>query len=335
MPKVSFILPAYKRRFLKESVDSILAQTCRDFELVIVDDKSPEGLYEVIKEYKWEPTFETLPDGGKRWNVDGISVRYYQNAENLGGKDLVAAWKRAMTYATGEWCVLASDDDIYAPGYLEEMMRLVGKYPKVDLVHARLAFIDGNGEILGVGTPRNEIESAIEMTYARGVRRWEQTAPEFMFRKSAWAKIGGFVTFPCAWHSDDATWMALSRNGVCCSAEPLLFFRSSGINISSRHDDAFKKVLAGESFKKWMGDFSATLKPVSKFEELMLEWIKRDANLMTDGVMMWSMLGISFFEWRRCMKLVTSTGAARRRFFYYRWPLLIYIRKLIGFFIRR
>ena len=73
--KVSFILPAYKRRFLKEAIDSILAQTGRDFELVVVDDKSPENLYAVIGEYPWEPSFEVLPDGGKRWVVDGVPVR--------------------------------------------------------------------------------------------------------------------------------------------------------------------------------------------------------------------------------------------------------------------
>ena len=40
MPKVSFILPAYKRRFLKGAIASILAQTYRDFEIVAVDDGS-------------------------------------------------------------------------------------------------------------------------------------------------------------------------------------------------------------------------------------------------------------------------------------------------------
>ena len=102
MSKVSFIMPAYKRKFLKEAINSILAQTCREFEVVIVDDKSPEGLYDVIREYSREPSFKLLPDGGKKWSVDGIPVRYYQNEENIGGRDLVAAWHHAMEYATGE-----------------------------------------------------------------------------------------------------------------------------------------------------------------------------------------------------------------------------------------
>ena len=49
MPKVSFILPAYKRRFLKEAIDSILAQTCQDFESAILETISPMPSNEVFK----------------------------------------------------------------------------------------------------------------------------------------------------------------------------------------------------------------------------------------------------------------------------------------------
>ena len=45
--KVSVILPAWKRKFLREAIESHLAQTFRDFELVVVDDASPENLEEV------------------------------------------------------------------------------------------------------------------------------------------------------------------------------------------------------------------------------------------------------------------------------------------------
>ena len=120
MPKVSFILPAYKRRFLHQVIASIFSQTYKDFELVIVDDASPENLKEVVDDFKDE------------------RLRYYRNAENIGGKDLVAAWNHAMEYATGEWCVLASDDDIYSSEYLATMEMLRGKYPHVDIFHCRI-----------------------------------------------------------------------------------------------------------------------------------------------------------------------------------------------------
>lgn len=286
MPKASFILPAYKRRFLKESIDSILAQTYRDFELVIVDDKSPEGLYEIIKEYKWEPTFEALPDGGQKWLVDGIPVRYYQNAENLGGKDLVAAWNHAMEYATGEWCVLASDDDVYMPEYLEEMMRLHVKYPQSDLIHCRIVAIGGGGETQWIGWPRAEFENGIAMIYHATVMRLEQRMGDLMFRKEALMKLGGIPYNPTAWYTDLMTAVILSqKNGAVCSSRILYKFRVSGENISSRYDDVAVKIEAGLQFKDWIWRVIASSSKISIDDDYLLEQIYKHENRCIYDVM--------------------------------------------------
>ena len=93
MPKISFIIPAYKGRFFKEAVRSILAQTYRDFELVVVDDASPDGLRELLEEELQQnhhcSTSNLQPSTS--YFVDGVRVRYYRNEENIGGMDLVAA----------------------------------------------------------------------------------------------------------------------------------------------------------------------------------------------------------------------------------------------------
>ena len=49
--RFSFVLPAWKGKYLRESVSSILAQTYTDFELVIVDDCSPENLKEIVSSF--------------------------------------------------------------------------------------------------------------------------------------------------------------------------------------------------------------------------------------------------------------------------------------------
>ena len=71
-PTFSFIMPAYKAKFLHKAIDSILKQTFHDFELVIVNDASPEQIKNIVNQF---------PD--KR-------VRYEENKTNIGGKDLVA-----------------------------------------------------------------------------------------------------------------------------------------------------------------------------------------------------------------------------------------------------
>lgn len=271
MIEVSFILPAYKRPFLRESIDSILAQTYRKFELVIVDDKSPEGLDEVIKEYSWAPASEALPDGGRKWIVDGIPIRYYKNNENIGGKDLVAAWEKAMAYANNDWCVLASDDDLYKPGYLEEMVRLITKYPDVNLCHCRLGTINANGELINIQCDRREYESGVRFLY-NTFKYHRQAAPEFMFKRSALNGIGGFVRLPCAWGTDDATWSAIAMHGgVACSKDILFIFRRSGLNITTSQKLYYEKMTAQIKLAKWIEDFAANCNPVGEEEHFMVD----------------------------------------------------------------
>lgn len=295
MPKVSFILPAYKRLFLDEAIRSILAQTCRDFELVVVDDKSPERLFDSFAHFGVP---NILPDYGQEWLVDGIRVRYYQNSQNLGGKDLIAAWNRAMEYAAGEFSVLASDDDVYHRDYLQEMVALVEKYPQVDVFHCREVVINADGSWRRVGEPRAEYETGIEMLYNRGVKRLQQTMPEFLFRTSALKAIGGFVWTQKAWFSDDATWMRLSRDsGAVCSAKPLFFWRASGVNITTLVTDSVEKLKAHEVFRKWVHRLIDEERPQNEMDRYLLDRARREIDGSIDGLTRWVLNVTPFPLW--------------------------------------
>ncbi len=327
MPKVSVIMTIYKRRFLKEAIDSVLAQTCRDFELVMVDDKSPENLYEVIGEYPWSKSFEALPDGGRRWVVDGVSVRYYQNDEDIGEKDLVAAWDHAMTYAMSEWCVLASDDDVYMPTYLEEMLQLADKYPQCDLFHSRLAVINAEGNWIRVGRQWSEFIGQIPFVHARGVLRQETFAPDFMFRRSAFETLGGFVSFPLAIYSDDATWMSLARNGVGCSGSILFQWRASGINICTRTDRALDRLQACEDFRKWFQDFAISLKPTTREEMVLCQDLVPETEKKIDLLAKNVMRAIKRFDiWVATIRKCPQRASLKREFFYDRFPRIRALR---------
>ena len=122
--KYSFVLPAYKAKYLKEAIDSILAQTYTEFELIIVNDASPEDLESIV---------DTYSDN---------RIQYYRNEKNMGGTDLVAQWNHSISYAKGEYLILASDDDIYSPEYLEKMDIMIRKYPDVNVFRPRVKRID-------------------------------------------------------------------------------------------------------------------------------------------------------------------------------------------------
>lgn len=231
MAKVSIVLPAYKRRFLKEAITSILAQTYRDFELIVVDDCSPENLKRIVDEFHDE------------------RLTYIRNETNIGGRDLIAAWNHAMSFATGEWCVLASDDDLYHPEYLAEMLSLAGKYTHVNLVHCRNCEIDQNGTVMLIGAPRAEFESGIQMLYNSSVLRIHQRMADLMFRRTAYDALGGFPRLPLAWYADHAFAIQMSwRVGAACSNRILFKFRNSGENLSTRGMCVAQKIEAGLLF---------------------------------------------------------------------------------------
>lgn len=215
----SFVLPAYKSRFLKEALDSILAQTYIDFELIIVDDASPENIKGIVDLY------------------DDLRLLYYRNPENIGGKDLVAQWNHSISFAKGDYIILASDDDKYAPEYLEEIERMIRRFPDVNVFRPRISYINTNSEVIYSEPESNDIilsrlgylQRMVEGKLMSGV-------PQYVFKRKALIENQGFVNFPMAWASDDVTVVALADKGLAIVNKPLFYFRYSDINISGRSD---------------------------------------------------------------------------------------------------
>lgn len=239
MPKYSFVLPAYKARFFREALDSILSQTYKDFELIIVNDASPEDLESIVNSY------------------DDPRIRYYVNEENIGGMDLVAQWNHCLEYATGEYIILASDDDVYHLEYLEKMNALVEKYPDVNVFRPRVQYISSKGEIMYTEKSLSENLSCLQYIDAWVSTKIGSGIPFYIFKRVGLQRIGGFVNYPLAWFSDDATVMHLIDNGMVCCRDILFSFRCSDINISSkRHSkqNILYKIKASEKFYYYLKD---------------------------------------------------------------------------------
>ena len=91
-PLLSFVMPAYKGQWLSSAVESILAQTYTNIELIVVNDCSPDDLDATMAQY------------------DDPRIRYYHTKENLGGKYLTKQWEHCIQFARGEYLVIAADD---------------------------------------------------------------------------------------------------------------------------------------------------------------------------------------------------------------------------------
>ena len=231
---ISFIMPAFKGRFLKEAIDSILGQTIIDWELVIVDDCSPENLKEIVDSYS------------------DSRIRYIRNDNNVGGSNLVKQWNHSISFATGEWLILAADDDFYRPTFCEECLRLVKKYPQVDIIHSSVEQIDERGKHLWDDTILPEYTCRYEYlnTWLRGLSF--SCIGNFMFRRQTLLDHGGFIDFPCAFGSDIATPIRESFNGVANTQAMLFCFRQSPAHLSADSSRFKEKIEAISSLSEWI-----------------------------------------------------------------------------------
>jgi len=114
---------------VRETLDSILAQTFTDFELIISDNASTDQTEEICREY-------ALRD--KR-------IRYYRNDKNLG---IARNFNRAFELSQGQYFQWTSHDDLYDQTYLEKCVEVLDNCPAVVLCHAQAQIIDGTGQFL-------------------------------------------------------------------------------------------------------------------------------------------------------------------------------------------
>jgi glycosyltransferase involved in cell wall biosynthesis len=129
-PLVTFALFAYNQeKYIREAVDSILAQTYSPMQIILSDDCSLDRTFEIMQEI-----------ASKYQGNDKIIVR--QNTANQRLEDHI---NTVVTLAEGNWVVVAAGDDISEPDRVSEIMKVVKQYPSVTSVSSDLKVIDSSG----------------------------------------------------------------------------------------------------------------------------------------------------------------------------------------------
>lgn len=129
MPRVSVILPVYNAAaYLKEAIDSVLAQTFTDFELIIINDGSTDGSEQIIKGYS------------------DRRIKYFKNEENRG---LIFTLNNAIDKAEGSFIARMDADDICLPERLEEQVKWLQNRPATDIVASFSDEMDETGKKIG------------------------------------------------------------------------------------------------------------------------------------------------------------------------------------------
>lgn len=130
MPKVSIGLPVYNgERYLREAIDSILAQTFRDFELILCDNASTDATAAICREY-------TIRD---------TRARYHRNERNVGAS---RNFSLCVELASGEYFKWAAHDDTLAPEYLARCVEVLDRDPSVVVSHSQVRIVDERGRLV-------------------------------------------------------------------------------------------------------------------------------------------------------------------------------------------
>lgn len=157
---------------------------------------------------------------------------------------------------------MASDDDVYAPTFLEEIDRLTERFPQANLFRARVRRINEKGEVTAEDNLSENFESQTTFLYGLFCLRRLKCIANYVFRTETLKAVGGFEHFPLAWGSDDITVMKASTGGVGITTQTLFSFRLHSSNISSIVNPQVQaqKVIARMQNLEFFDQFAKTLK---------------------------------------------------------------------------
>lgn len=189
-PLVSVIIPSYNHeKFLKERIDSVLNQTFQDFELIILDDLSPDNSREIIESYRAHPK---------------VSQIIYN--EKNSGSTFVQWNKAVLSLAKGEFIWIAESDDVADPKFLEALVPMLQQNSEVVLAYSQSAKMDSEGKITGSWSEwtqdlveGNYFNDSFQMNGQEYIEKFlihKNTIPNasaVLFRRKTYAEIGGAV----------------------------------------------------------------------------------------------------------------------------------------------
>ncbi|MBI4644114.1 MAG: glycosyltransferase, partial [Deltaproteobacteria bacterium] len=163
-PLISIVLPVYNgSRYLAESIDSCLAQTYENWELIIVDDCSTDSTPDIIAHYV------------------GLDRRIRSVRHEVNRK-LPGALNTGFAQARGEYLTWTSDDNRFRPETLAELLAFLEAHPEVDFVYADFSLIDSQGQWL----LRVTVKDPEALAYTNCV------GPCFLYRRRVREQVGDF-----------------------------------------------------------------------------------------------------------------------------------------------
>jgi len=200
------------QKYLRQAIDSVLNQSFRDFEFIIIDDGSTDKSPQILAKYQ---------------NKDSRIRVVHQR--NLG---LTKSLNKAIKLARGKYLARIDADDLAYDSRFEKQVRFLEKHPKIGLIGSRVNIIDEKGKIIG------KLSYPIEDHVIRKHLIWHNPFchSSVMLRKEVIKKTGSYSeSFICA--QDYDLWMRISKYTQLANLPEILgAWRSGKEAITSRRN---------------------------------------------------------------------------------------------------
>jgi glycosyltransferase involved in cell wall biosynthesis len=229
MPVVSVIVPNYRHAsFLRQRIDSILAQTYQDFELILLDDCSPDHSREVLETYRYHPRVTHL----------------VFNETNSGSA--FKQWNKGLALAQGRYVWIAESDDWCEPTLLAALVAKMLQSGDMALAFCQSYLADHQGTVTGTYEHTHSADnyanlaiwaSDFTMSGDQFIAQWLRmfnfipNASAVLFRRDLYLRVGGAVD-GLKLTGDWLLWLALAHQGqVGFVATSLNYHRSHGQTV--------------------------------------------------------------------------------------------------------
>lgn len=248
MPKVSVVIPSYNcAKYLPEAINSVLKQSFRNYEIIVVDDGSTDNTKEILNSFN-----------GK------IKYLFQQNSGHS------IARNNAISKASGKYVAFLDADDIWLPNKLMEQIEFLDAAPDVGMVHSNIIFIDENGKHMNYPMRNNKFLSGKIFNYLL-TRKAHISSPTVVIRKECLDKIGLFDENLTRLGSEDRDlWLRITKEyEVKYLDKPLAYYRIRKNSQSSNSEKMFlgrlytlKKIFYKYDLSFWLKSlvFSKTYK---------------------------------------------------------------------------
>lgn len=226
---LAIVIPYYKSTFFEATLISLSKQTDKRFTVFIGNDASQEDPFHLLEKYKDALTFTY-----KKFNI------------NIGKVSLTKQWERCIAMVGNEeWVMILGDDDKISNNCVAAFYANLKRIEQLKINVVRFATVvinhDLNNEKLSDIHSHPILDKSTDFLIRKLTGDTRSSLSEYIFNKKTLLNIK-FKDYPLAWHTDDLAVLECSGfNLVYTINEAVVFFRRSGLNISSRNDNMHLK----------------------------------------------------------------------------------------------